>query len=157
MIMADNCWAENETRKHIAEVQKNITKVIHELLDRQFFHDVSKLESPEKEIFDEYTAKLANTTYGSEEYKNYLKGMKPALDHHYKENRHHPEHFENGIKEMTLVDLIELLADWVGACKRHQDGNIMNSVIINQKRFGYGDEIKQLLINTIESKIFDDK
>lgn len=57
---------------------------------------------------------------------------------------------------MTLVDLIELLADWDAASKRHPDGSIMNSVIINQKRFGYSDELKQIFINTIESKIFDD-
>ena len=31
-------------------------------------------------------------TYGSDEYKACLTEMKPALDHHYAANRHHPEH-----------------------------------------------------------------
>ena len=59
--------------------------------------DNSKLESPEKELFDEYTPKLKDCTYGSDEYKEFLKGLKVALDHHYANNSHHPEHYENGV------------------------------------------------------------
>jgi len=46
--------------------------------------------------------------------------MKPAIEHHYKNNRHHPEHFNNGIDEMNLVDLIELLCDWKAASERNK-------------------------------------
>ena len=74
--------------------------------------------------------------------------MKVALDHHYVENRHHPEHFENGIKGMSLLDIIELFADWHCAVKRHADGNIYKSIDINQKRFGYGDTLKEIFVNT---------
>ena len=31
---------------------------------------------------------------------------------------------------------------------RHNDGDIMKSIEINQERFGYSDDLKQLLINT---------
>ena len=99
------------------------------------------------------TPKLKSSTYGSEEYKKFLEELKPALDNHYKENRHHPEHFENGIKGMTLVDLIEMLCDWCAAVERHSDGNILKSIEINQKRFGYSDELKQILINTLEQEL----
>jgi hypothetical protein len=36
-----------------------------ELLNRAMVHDDSKLESPEKEMFDKYTPLLKETTYGS--------------------------------------------------------------------------------------------
>jgi hypothetical protein len=82
-----------ETLKHIKNVKQMLKKINEELYYRGRIHDSSKLKSPEQEIFDEYTPKLKNTTYGSEKYKQYLKEMSVALDHHYDNNRHHPEHF----------------------------------------------------------------
>lgn len=74
--------------------------------------------------------------------------MKPALDHHYAHNRHHPEHFPDGIRGMSLLDLVEMLADWKAATERHADGDLARSIEINQARFGYGDELKVVLRNT---------
>ena len=51
---------------------------------------------------------------------------------------------------MNLVDLIEMICDWKAASERHADGDIYKSIEINQKRFGYSDELKQILKNTIE-------
>jgi hypothetical protein len=137
------------TYKHIQTVQSLMGLIISDLQNRQQIHDQSKLESPELETFDEYSPKLATSTYGSEEYKGFLAGMKPALDHHYAANSHHPEHFSDGILGMSLLDLIEMLADWVAATKRHSDGDIRKSIEINQKRFGYSDDIKRLLLNSL--------
>jgi len=137
------------TYEHIQQVQSILGLIVRELLNRSKNHDQSKLFSPEKEIFDEYTPKLANSTYGSDEYKSFLAAMKPGLDHHYKMNSHHPEHYENGIKDMSLLDVIEMLCDWKAATMRHNDGDIRKSIEINQKRFGYSDELKRILINTL--------
>lgn len=142
-----------ETYKHIQIVQRFLTLIIVDLLKRKENHDQSKLVSPEVEIFDEYTEKLKNSTYGSTEYNQFLKDMKPALDHHYAYNNHHPEFFANGIRGMSLLDLIEMIADWQAAVLRHNDGDIKKSIEINQKRFGYSDELKQIFLNTI--KLFD--
>jgi hypothetical protein len=139
-----------DTKQHIQQVRVFIEKIAEAIIDRGHYHDQSKLQSPEKEIFDEYTPKLAGTTYGSEEYKTYLEEMKVALSHHYSKNRHHPEYHPNGIHDMNLVDLIEMLCDWKAATMRHNDGDIMKSIEINQERFGYGDEIKQIMINTVK-------
>ena len=139
-----------ETEKHIENVRILLYDVIVELVKRSNNHDHSKLFDPEKSIFDEYSPKLKETTYGSYEYNNYLKEMKVALDHHYSVNPHHPEYFENGIKDMNLIDLIEMLVDWYAASKRHDDGDIYKSIEFNQQRFNYGDELKQIFINTIK-------
>lgn len=140
-----------DTKKHIRQVRVFTEKIAEAIIDRGDYHDFSKFREPEKPIFDKYTPKLAETTYGSDEYKKYLKEMKVALDHHYSENRHHPEYHSNGIRDMNLVDLIEMLCDWRAATMRHNDGDIMKSIELNQKRFGYDDSIKQLLINTVNS------
>lgn len=138
-----------ETYKHIQQVRSFLSLVVKNLLDRMLAHDQSKLQSPEVEAFDEFTPKLAALTYGSEEYKSLLEQIRPALEHHYAANRHHPEHFKEGIKGMTLLDLVEMLCDWKAATLRHNDGCIKRSVEINQKRFAYSDELKQILLNTI--------
>jgi hypothetical protein len=138
-----------DTIAHVGEVRRLLDQVIAELKRRAAVHDASKLESPEKEAFDEYTPKLQATTYGSEEYRRYLAEMKPALDHHYAHNRHHPEWHKNGIRGMSLVDVVEMLVDWKAATLRHADGDIRRSVEQNQKRFGYSDELKQIFLNTL--------
>lgn len=139
-----------ETLKHIAAVRENIRRVSEDLDTRGMDHDQSKLNPPEAEIFEIYTPKLKGTTYGSDEYKQYLKEMKVALDHHYAANRHHPEHFPNGINGMTLIDLVEMLCDWLAATKRHADGDIMKSIEINKGRFGYCDQLAQIFVNTVK-------
>lgn len=138
-----------ETMKHIEKVRKYLKVFTDKITNRGIEHDKVKLESPEVEIFAEFTPKLAGTTYGSEEYNTYLKEMKVALDHHYANCRHHPEHFAKGINEMTLVDLIEMLADWKAASERQNNGNILKSIEMNAQRFGYDDQLKQILLNTV--------
>ncbi len=139
-----------DTYKHKKQVGELINIIIGKLLERSSNHDNSKLEEYEVDIFTEYTPKLSKTIYGSEEYNQYLKEMKPALDHHYANNRHHPEHFPNGIKDMDLVDLIEMLCDWKAATLRQRDGNILDSIDKNQERFNYSSELTQIFKNTIK-------
>jgi Family of unknown function (DUF5662) len=144
--MADSRIA---TYEHIQQVQKFISLVIGNLMDRAHIHDRSKLFSPEVEAFDEFTPQLAGLTYGSDEYRACLRQMKPAINHHNAANSHHPEHYPNGIQGMSLLDLTEMICDWKAATLRHNDGNLIRSIEINQKRFGYTDELKQILLNTI--------
>ncbi len=143
-----------ETFRHIETVRNLLQKVVIELLDRAEKHDQSKLESPEVELFTQFTPLLASTTYGSPEYEEFRKKMKPALDHHYAKNKHHPEHYVNGIRDMTLIDLIEMFVDWKAATLRHHDGNLRKSIEKNAERFHFGIELKQILENTVE--LFDE-
>lgn len=140
--------SEKDTLKHIKRVNELLTDSAIELLNRGKIHDNSKLNSPEKELFDEYTPKLANCTYGSEEYKSFLDGLKVALDHHYKHNSHHPEHYKNGVDDFDLFDLIEMFMDWKAATERHNDGDIYKSIEINKDRFKLSDQICKIFKNT---------
>jgi hypothetical protein len=137
-----------ETLKHISNVENILKYLSKDIIKRGKDHDKSKLESPEVEGFTKYTPKLATCTYGSDEYKEYLKGLNEALKDHYRVNRHHPEHFRNGIRDMNLIDIIELLADWKSATLRHNNGDLIKSININQDRFDYSNDLKCILLNT---------
>ena len=136
--------------RHIETVRNILGTVIKDLVNRCSKHDQSKLQPPEVEIFEEFTPKLRDLTYGSEEYKQALAGMEPALTHHYFNNSHHPEFYINGIEEMNLIDVLEMLCDWKAATLRHNDGDIFKSIKINQERFGIDDQMTAILRNTAE-------
>lgn len=82
-----------DTKAHIARVDELLTMFAKEMLRRGSVHDASKLSDAEKPLFDEFTPKLKDCEYGSDEYKEFLAGLKPALDNHYAKNSHHPEHY----------------------------------------------------------------
>lgn len=140
-----------DTSKHINRVRILLDDFIDAILYRTEQHDQSKLLPPEKEIFDIVTPRLKTLTYNSEEYKKSLKEMGTALEHHYKHNRHHPEHFPNGISDMTLIDVLEMLCDWKAATERHTDGNLYTSLEINKKRFNIDGQLYSILLNTVEA------
>ena len=100
-----------DTQQHIAHVADRLHRLANLLRYRADAHDASKLLPPEKEAYDRLTPRLAGLTYGSEEYRATLREMKPAIAHHYAHNSHHPEHFEDGIAGMNLLDLVEMLCD----------------------------------------------
>ncbi len=139
-----------DTLLHIKRVSELLTQAAAELIRRANIHDNSKLNSPEKEFFDEFTPKLAGSTYGSDQYKRFLKELKVGLNHHYANNSHHPEHYPNGINGFDLFDLIEMFFDWKAATERHNDGNIFKSIGINKERFGYSGQIEDIFYNTAE-------
>ena len=137
-----------DTLLHIKRVSQLLNEFAMELIRRGNVHDDSKLKSPEKEMFDTATGRLKNSTYGSEEYKGFLKELKPALDHHYANNSHHPEHYENGINGFDLMDLVELFFDWKAAGERHANGNIFDSIQKDTERFKLSPQVVDIFNNT---------
>jgi len=140
---------EIQTRIHRERVAEILHLIIRKLLDRAESHDSSKLKSPEVGVFAEYTPKLENMTYVGDEYNKCLVEMGPALAHHYANNSHHPEHHKDGINDMTLVDLIEMLVDWKAASERHKNGNILVSIDKNSQRFHIDAQLTRILVNTV--------
>jgi hypothetical protein len=139
-----------DTLAHIDRVQTLIQTAINNLSVRAVKHDLSKLEEPEKSTFDACTLKLKAMAYGSDEYKAALAELKPALDHHYAANSHHPEHYANGVDGMSLFDVMEMLLDWKAATERMQNGgDIRRSLEINRTRFKLSPQLEAIMANTI--------
>lgn len=140
---------DSETLKHVNEVRNNIWTLVKELDHRAQVHDASKFEEPERSVFAAKTPKLAKTEYGTEDYNKLLGEVKPAIDHHYSKNTHHPEHWPNGIDDMDLLDLVEMLSDWIAATKRNKNGNIHKSIEHNKTRFNMSDQLAKIFTNTV--------
>jgi hypothetical protein len=75
--------------------------------------------------------------------------LKPALDHHYANNSHHPQFYKNGIDGMNLLDLVEMFFDWKAATERTKDGDIRKSIEINSTRFNISPQLVSIFVNTI--------
>lgn len=136
------------TVSHKKRVGQLMAEICGKLIKRAVNHDNSKLEEPEKEYFDIYTPQLEKLTYGTDEYKESLKNLQIALNHHYENNSHHPEFHKDGIDGMTLFDIVELFVDWKAATERHEDGNIEKSIGINKERFKMSDQLCNIFKNT---------
>jgi len=137
------------TAGHIRRVGELITDCTAKLNKRAVIHDASKWSAEEYPFFEIATPKLANLEYGSEEYKQSLRDIKPALIHHNANNSHHPEFYENGIDGMDLLDLLEMMCDWKAAGERHVTGDIIKSLEHNRERFKIGDQLYGILVNTV--------
>lgn len=138
-----------ETTQHIDTVRIHMISIAAELLRRAMLHDESKLKSPEIEYFTKYTPKLAEATYMSDEYKQLLKELEPALKHHYANNTHHPEQFKNGVNGMNIADVVEMLCDWKAASMRHNDGDITESIKKNTERFDLSPQLVDIFNNSM--------
>jgi hypothetical protein len=136
---------------HIRKVQELMFKITTELTRRALEHDASKLETPELEGFTQYTKELEALTYDSPSYKESLTKLNTALSHHYARNRHHPEHFEDGVEDMNLIDLMEMLVDWCASSYRQNDGNLRKSLSTAAKRFKISPQLEKIMSNTIDT------
>ena len=144
--------SDNPTRlkicAHINQVRQFLGYVLTETWKRYTDHDKTKLQEPEFSIFDKHFAALQSCECGTPEYLVNLEKVEAATSHHYAHNRHHPNHFQNGINGMTLVDLAEMLCDWMAATQYGQNGNIQKSIDYNRQRFGISDQLVSILENT---------
>ena len=129
----------NNVQNHLADAISNIAK-------RMANHDQSKYSESE---FDLVKGKpyLQTLEYNTPEYKAGLASVKTAVESHYKANSHHPEHYSDGIKGMTLLDLIEMACDWQAASLEH-NSTFTASIHRNVERFGLSIEIQEILMNT---------
>lgn len=138
-----------DTQDHINKIQFIIgEKIVPILRSRALLHDRSKYEEPEKSTYDKYIPLLKTVKYGSDEYNEIRDKMhEEGLRHHYKENRHHPEHFENGVNDMNLIDIIEMVCDWYAASLK-SNTDFEKGLEINCKRFGIDEQLAKIIYNT---------
>lgn len=147
---ADKLHHIQEELEHQDTVRAGLAMAASILVVRAITHDRSKIAEPEITGFTQLKNDhdLSTYPYASEEYRAALRQHKPVIQDHYAKNDHHPEHFPNGIAGMSLMALIEMLADWDAAKDRSPGGNLLDSILKNADRFGYDAVITQILINT---------
>ena len=129
------------------QASEPIRKALEELKLNIASHDASKYSDSE---FEPYRKNFHSIN--DEEKAENEEDFERAWEHHYTVNSHHPEYWihDNVILDMSLPAILEMLCDWKASSERHADGNIYRSIEINQSRFGYSDEVKDILKNTVD-------
>lgn len=137
------------TQKHIARVNELLTEAADELIRRGAVHDLSKF-SPEEMGPLEEMQKLVDTegqaAFGTPEYERRKLILGPMLEHHYKNNSHHPEHYPAGVNGMNLFDLIEMFFDWKAASERGEE-SAMN-LTFSAERYKLAPQVFDIFKNT---------
>lgn len=137
---------------HKLGVQKKLYTLIEELKKRADEHDESKLKEPEYSGWVQMD-KEPRYPYGSEEYYDKMNRYKWLFDEHYKANRHHPEHWQGFFSDMDLIDLLEMLVDWVSYNDRLTSNKAIILVEEQCKRFDFPPLLKDLILNTLRNYI----
>ena len=141
----------SDTMEHKMEVQIIMGNMSKECMQRGRLHDNSKLKSPEKEAYQEMHDKLKTVKFGSEQYKR-LVGDSVAVGLHYRNNDHHPEHFEDGIHGMHLLQITEMLADMVAVSKA-KGTDVIEMLPTLMAEHGIPENFYMIFKNTIELMI----
>lgn len=110
-----------ETFLHIRAVQKNIKMIIHLLQGKQVLHD--------------------HTWYEDADERGLQEGDPKWQKAHYAKNTHHPEHFHNDISKMDLIDIIEMVCDWVGEGAKVEK---------NIQKYGIDEQLAAIIVNTLK-------
>lgn len=139
---------------HIKRVQELLQEAISNLTVRAAHHDLSKFAEPEKSALD-MAGPPGRVMYseGGEVtpgYQQSLAVLEKMREHHYAVADHHPEHWPNGINDMSLLSILEMLCDWRAAGELYKDGNIAASLRTNRMRFNISDQLYSILENTVK-------
>lgn len=135
---------------HKRAVQRWMQKFSLVLLDRGNKHDDSKLQSPELEWWTKMDGEK-RFAYGTKEYHEKMERYKHLFEMHWKNNRHHPEYFEYNLDDMDLIDVIEMLCDWLSYKDKLSYTEASN--LVNQQclRYGFSEELRDLILNTLKN------
>lgn len=137
--------------QHIQWLMEGMAWIQHQLMMRMLSHDRTKIEDDELHAYAEIVPGFKKFKYGTPEHKNHGDRLGQAWHHHTLHNRHHPEHFVNGIDEMNLIDLIEMVCDWRAASMRSGAWDYETSLNIFAKRFSPDDNLLNILLNTCKT------
>ena len=143
-MISDEMKALVTISRHITTVQKHLHSIIEALEKRARLHDLSKLSLDEFGGFVEINQIAREHPYGSEEYRESLKGNK-TIKLHFSQNSHHPEYYPNGMADMSLLDIIEMVCDWKAASETYGQTSFEDSLEIQCKRFGLSEEQLRLI------------
>ena len=133
---------------HKKSVKQKLEYLSKELAKRAEHHDDSKLEFPEIQWLIEMDRE-PRYPYGSPEYFDKQKRWQKFFSHHYKLNRHHPDHFPAGGLNMNLADLCEMACDVISYLQEMHMEQAAKAVDQQKERFGLDDQLAEVIKNTL--------
>lgn len=140
----------NDIIMHISEVQENLADMRLDLEKRGISHDRTKFMAKEFDSFVKTRPKFKKANYGSKEYQECVDIIKPAIDHHYTNNRHHTKFHPNGFADVNLLDILEMLADWKAASRRSPDLSFEDSLPKAFKKYNIPENMQKHILATLK-------
>lgn len=138
----------NGIQKHKDSVKSKVAYLSNKLKERAEKHDNSKLEHPEIDWLIAMDRE-PRYPYGSPEYFDKMKRWNKFFQHHYANNRHHPDHFPNGVNDMNLVDLCEYCCDIISYYDEMHPKDAIKTIEAQKERFGFDPQLTDILKNTL--------
>jgi hypothetical protein len=137
---------------HKFVVSQYLATIVQDLVSRLVNHDNSKFEDDEFPNLVKMQGEFKKHVFGSPENEELRKRYADTFRAHHRKNRHHPEHHPNGIDDMTLVDLIEMLMDWKAAAIRDGNGgSIEKSITLMSEKYKISPQLVKILENTAKA------
>ena len=134
--------------KHKKSVKRRLLYIADKIRERAEAHDNSKLNYPELGWLVAMD-KEGRAPYGSEEYFEKQKRWECFFKHHYSENTHHPDHYDEGTKGMSVVDIVEMMCDVISYLDEIPQEKVFEVISEQAERFGFSSELKAILTNTL--------
>jgi hypothetical protein len=136
--------------KHKESIAIWLAKFCAELAYRNATHDNSKYSEEEFGIQAACVDDFEKYEFNSPEELKLREKLLPGTTIHRKRNRHHPEHFENGIDGMNLIDLLEMIGDWKSASERVKGDSLRKSVPILKEKYNISPQLLKIIENTLK-------
>lgn len=118
-----------------------------ELYYRLKNHDNDKLLPENRKEIIKFSYEINKYEYGTKEYFDTINKYSNIINKHYILNSHHPEHYKNGYGDMSIIDKIEMICDWV-ACIINKNDNFDSNINKNNDRFDIPNKDIMKIINT---------
>lgn len=139
-----------DTNDHISKVQAHMMDAVDNLQVRYLTHDMTKYSEIESKIYAKVVPLFKGKTYGTPEHKAVGDMLGPAWEHHLRHNDHHPQHHINGINDMSLMSIIEMICDWKAAGSRDPNQDFRKSFSLNCEKYGADAQLTNIIMNTAE-------
>lgn len=140
-----------DTIVHISEVQENLFQMRAILEARGIAHDRTKFLAIEFDAFVKARPRFKEADYGSPEYQECVNMIRPSIDHHHANNRHHIAFYKNGFSDMNLFDILEMLADWKAASRRNSGLSFVDSLPRAFERYSIPKNMQKHIMATLKS------
>lgn len=97
--------------QHVQILQKLVLQFVNDIMKESIEHDTSKWGDVEYTTFVNSRKDLNNSKNGTD--ANYQKNLtSEAIQHHYKNNKHHPEYWKDKENSMPVEEIIIMFFDW---------------------------------------------
>lgn len=140
-LVLQSCWKMG--KYFLATGEKNKA---FEIIERGWAHDNSKFSINELEALAQINDDQAAMRHAGKQLPDH---MKEYLKLHYRNNTHHPEHWED-VSQMPEMDVVEMVCDWYARSVQFETDLIEFAKTRQENRFHFPPEMFKKILELCE-------